>query len=94
SCSLLRRDQDAGALRSWSTWSDGVLTLLPQSDLVALARNLDRDDEPDVLFVRWDKLQQVCGARLTAEPLDPPRYRTDGFPSQEEWERLAELEAS
>ncbi|HEX5756383.1 MAG TPA: hypothetical protein VFY12_08525 [Arenimonas sp.] len=90
SCSLLRRDQDAGALRSWSTWSDGVLTLLPQSDLVALARNLDRDGDPDVLFVSWDKLQQVCAARLTAEPLDPPRYRTDGFPSQEEWERLAE----
>lgn len=90
SCSLLRRDQDAGALRSWSTWSEGVPTLLPRSDLVALARNLDSGGDPDVLFVSWEQLQQVCAARLTPEALDPPRYRTEGFPSQQEWERLAE----
>lgn len=67
---------------SSGTWSEGVPTYLPVTDIVALLK--DVDDEPEVIgFVRWDDLVEHCQSIMQKTDYDPPRYFVDTFPSDE-----------
>ncbi len=71
--------------KSFTNWPAGTETLLPQTDYVVFP---DRGG----LRVAWKDLTQVCGDKLVpAEALYPQRWRTDGDPSDAEFERLESL---
>jgi hypothetical protein len=73
------RDNAGGAF-SWSAWSKGVLTLLPETDQVALNLAPSQDDG-EMIRVPWQALRDVAGDCLVKEPdLDPPRWRTKAWP--------------
>lgn len=65
---------------SYSVWSNGVPTLLPCSDLVALA--VGEGSVPQM--ARWDRLVEVAGHLM--EPIDryPTRYLVSDFPTPDE----------
>lgn len=86
---LLRRNDDAKLL-SYAVWTEGVDTLLPQTDLVIfVAANRKEDDS--LVSVDWDAVQSVAGNLMQPTEYFPPRYRLQSFPQGEQWQRLLEL---
>lgn len=86
--SLLRRGEGPDSLRSWSSWTKDVPTLLPQTDLVILGRPRT-DGKHDMLMVTWSALMQSCGNRMKETGEQPARFMVEEFPSDEEWNVLA-----
>lgn len=79
-----------GGLHSIGTWTQGVPTLLPVTDSVALLR-IGPNDEPagDLVQVPWDRALSVVGHRMKAQEMYPPRYLVEDFPSEAELAELA-----
>jgi len=86
--SLIRRGEGPESLRSWSSWTKDVPTLLPQTDLVILGRPRS-DGKHDMLMVSWDALAQSCGTRMKKTDERPARFMVSEFPSDPEWQVLA-----
>jgi hypothetical protein len=77
------QNKETGALSSYATWTEGVVTLLPHVDEVGFCRVVG--DEGEVLgFVPWDDVVRVMGSVM--EPMDtyPPRWRVTQFPTPEQ----------
>jgi hypothetical protein len=66
-------------------WTEGVLTLLPQADVVIFVRA----DSSVAGSVPWERVREVAGDLM--EPLDmyPKRFRVERFPSPEQLAALA-----
>lgn len=86
--SLIRRGEGPESLRSWSSWTKDVPTMLPQTDLVILGRPRS-DGKHDMLMVTWAALMQSCGSRMKETTECPARFIVQEFPSDEEWQVLA-----
>jgi hypothetical protein len=86
-----RKDQPEQPV-SYTVWTEGVPTSLPETDLLAFnkARN---DGKFDTAFVKWADARRICGVRMTALPEQPPRWRVDSFPSSEEWQELLAVQS-
>lgn len=70
---------------SYTQWPANTETLLPQTDTIVFP---DRSN----LRVAWTDAMKVCGDKLIpAEALHPSRWRTDGDPSDDQFERLESL---
>lgn len=73
------------SLTSYSIWANGVLSLLPESDLVAFAESVEQS-EP--LFVPWNVVRDEVGDLMKPQDMYPERYRIDEFPTAKQLERL------
>lgn len=80
-----------GIFESYSVWTEGVGTLLPATDWVAV--NPDGEAR-DFVRVTWQDLRRTCGARLAPTSDHPPRYLVNSFPDADEWSALNRLAAS
>lgn len=70
------RDAADGLEYSLCVWSEGVETLLPQTERVVLSSH-----GHDCLVLPWDALHAAFGHLMTRVPqLWPARYRVGGFP--------------
>ena len=76
---------DGGPVESWCTWSDGVDTLLPETDLVAMATSAGSG-----VFLPMDEVRSLAGALFEATEEDPPRWRVRSFPPADVWQALRE----
>lgn len=85
---MLFRGKDDGHLRSYGTWSNGVDTLLPVTDMIAFARH-DGGNTRTVV-ARWDVAASIVGSLLEATEHQPVRYRVRSFPDAHQWAALAE----
>jgi hypothetical protein len=75
-------------LRSFATWSRGIVTSLPKTDLLALF-----DPATDrTCLVPWDEVQQATGALLVPEDVYPPRWLVNGFPTEQQLARLTKTD--
>lgn len=83
SYSMLKRQQDGDRIMSWCSWSDGVPSLLPRTDLVALGRPDSAAERP--VMIAWERLESICGRHMQATEHDPPRYKVESFPDSTEW---------
>jgi hypothetical protein len=69
----LRKDE---LVSSFTTWTEGVPTLLPEAAEIALV-----PASREVFRVPWQTALALVGERLRREPdLDPPRWRTGAWP--------------
>jgi hypothetical protein len=80
------RHNASGEIRSFSSWADGVPTLLPVTDQIAFIRE---GEEP--ILVNWQQAEQVIGHLLVPQDLYPQRVRVEEFPSSAELRRLRSL---
>jgi hypothetical protein len=83
----LYRNEDDG-LFSASTWSEGVFTWLPETNLVAFVKDTENDTEM-LGTATWERVKEVLGNKLI--PLDdmlPVRYEVTTFPSELELQNL------
>ncbi|MFP3758187.1 hypothetical protein SB751_30390, partial [Cupriavidus sp. SIMBA_020] len=67
-----------GELFSVSVWSDGVPTLLPETDIVVLYREATRQSA----HVPMAALRDACGDLMTATAHRPVRYEVTAFPDE------------
>jgi hypothetical protein len=73
---------------SYCVWTQGVKTLLPVTDWVALVPS---DEDAEFLRVPWDQVVAKCASLLRATPESPARYLVDSFPTPGEWEALRQV---
>jgi hypothetical protein len=84
---LLGQKNDPTELQSWCSWTEGVPTLLPTTDLIAFVWDLDSARK--TALVSWANAASVVGHYFKGTNEDPPRTRVDEFPNAAE---LAELQ--
>jgi hypothetical protein len=82
-----------GAVSTLSTWGEGITTLLPRTDEIALMTKqyqcaLGRER---ITPVPWQAIEQVVGGRMKPMGLSPERYRVDTFPTPEECRAIREI---
>jgi len=85
---MLRKDSE---VFSYATWTRGVVTLLPETDWVAMIFDFRSGKDMVRKLVRWTDMLQVCGHRLQATIESPIRYLVDSFPDELEWAALPDL---
>lgn len=86
---LVHADPDEGGCEiSLGTWTDGVDTLLPVTDRIALVSPRDGGGA-DVKIVEWQQAAAVCAELMERQPtLYPPRYRVRAFPDDAQLRQL------
>ncbi|MEY4560801.1 MAG: hypothetical protein RLZZ618_78 [Pseudomonadota bacterium] len=84
SATLARAD---GQLTSYSVWTDGVDTLLPQTDLIVFNPKEDAQASGSLL-VPWALAQTIIGPLLQDTGRTPARFRVNGFPDAMQWALL------
>ncbi len=83
-----RRD---GIERSYTMWAERVDSLLPNAELVALCGGPLEGEGRWSALVPWKDVERLAGDCLAIAPeLDPPRYRTKTWPSEDVVKRLRE----
>ena len=80
SCKVLQRPGESAF--TMCSWTEGVSSLLPKTDLVALLRLDGSGKLRESLLLEWDELAEKTGALTLLDAIYPPRYRTGEFPSQ------------
>lgn len=81
--SVVRTDE--GEPFSHSTWTEGVPSMLPYTDRVALVPRGPGGIRRDAAtMVSWQSLGEMAGHHLEDVGCWPPRVRTNGFPSPDE----------
>ncbi|MYN05419.1 hypothetical protein GTP41_25310 [Pseudoduganella sp. DS3] len=73
------------------TWTRGVPSLLPKTDLLCFT---DPASGAPPITVSWDEALPVIGALLQRTDDCPPRYLADGFPNALQLAQLAEYAAA
>lgn len=79
-----------GRTFSMCSWTQTVDSLLPKTDRVALVE-LGADGASNTRLVEWAQVEAHAAGLLEAVEAYPPRYRTLGFPSREQLERMTAL---
>lgn len=78
-----------GDIFTYATWSEGVPSYLPKTDLIALVAEKDGVPSDTLGLVPWHMIALRCPHRLTEVPgWHPLRYQVNSFPSAEEIQDL------
>jgi len=89
-CSLLRR-KDTDEVVSYTVWSDGIVSLLPEADMVYFFRLKGEKDGEIMASASWERVRDVVGPLMTPQGLYPERYRVTDFPSDAQLAALGKL---
>lgn len=81
SCGTMQKD---GELLTWTSWSEGVVALLPQAERIGLSRS-----DGERLLLAWDDVVAIAGPRMQLQAESPPRVLVESFPDAAEWQALA-----
>lgn len=78
------RNTRTGDLASFCTWTRGVDSLLPRTDLVHLI-DLERPDGQKVVAsVSWERVEEIAGDLLEPLGIYPERHRARYFPTEDQ----------
>jgi len=78
------KDEETGKAHSYCVWSQGVETLLPQTEEVYFFVPQGEQEGEVVARARWDQVQQVVSHLMERDGGYPLRYRVKDFPTAEE----------
>lgn len=70
-----------GRIRSYCTWAEGVVTLLPKTDLVAMGARDAAGNVGTAKFLAWDDAVRIGGDLMQEAEGYPVRYLVKAFPS-------------
>lgn len=73
-----------GESYTYTTWTEGVRTLLPAADVVLLVEQpASADEAPQMTWIRWDVVAEVCADECwkVMPEFDPPRILTAEWPT-------------
>ena len=85
------QDPDSGQLRTYTTWTAGITSWLPKTDMIGFAniRDIERGI-CDCCMYDWDQVVQGAGHLLKSLDMYPPWYEVTEFPTDEEFEAIGE----
>jgi hypothetical protein len=72
--------------QSWCSWTEGVESLLPKTDLIAFVRKPSGPRK--TLLVNWSDASEIVAQKMRETSESPTRIQVDEFPSDEEWASL------
>ncbi|MFZ6745559.1 hypothetical protein ACO0LC_20230 [Undibacterium sp. JH2W] len=78
------KNNDTDKLTSLSTWTQGVVSLLPRTDLVAMVTPSGQEGEYTSKILSWQDLHSIAGALLQVVDGYPERFLVTGFPEQDQ----------
>jgi hypothetical protein len=79
--SAAKRSQNT-PITSYCVWSEGVVSLLPKTDVVYFFRPTADDAQGGIVAAcAWETVERELGKLLEPEDLYPPRYRVKAFPT-------------
>lgn len=81
---LIAERQPGGPVRSFSTWTKGAPTWLPETDQVGF---VDMDDK-SCLIADWDRAIAEMGQAVKRLDVYPPRWAVETFPTAEQLQRM------
>jgi hypothetical protein len=84
---VLGQKDDPAELQSWCSWTEGVPSLLPTTDLIAFVWDLQSARK--TALVSWANAAAIVGHYFKSTDEDPSRTRVDDLPNASE---LAELQ--
>ncbi|WP_017904541.1 DUF1444 family protein [Pseudomonas asplenii] len=87
---LYQHSEDDSRTFSMCSWTQSVDSLLPRTDRVVLVEPQEDGSARTQVFA-WDELESKLGGLLKPASVYPPRYRTRGFPSEEQLKALTAL---
>ena len=79
---------DDERIQTWTSWAEGVPTLAPIADVIALKLSTGIS-----LIRRWSDFAALCGPLAVEPNLYPLRYRLTDWPPEAVWEQLQACEA-
>jgi hypothetical protein len=83
------KHKDNGRISSYSVWSEGVETLLPETDDILLLRPDGSSQEVQVLAANhFDRVRQIAGDLMQPLGTYPERYRVLEFPSDDQLKQI------
>jgi hypothetical protein len=83
---LLSPKDHTEQFQSWCSWTEGVESLLPKTDLIAFVRNPTHSRK--TLLVSWSDANAVVAPKMRETSEVPSRIQVDEFPNAEEWAEL------
>lgn len=75
----------SGQVSLYSTWTEGLPTLLPKTDQVAFVRP---EEKGVSVTAPWERVVAVCGGLMSPQRMVPERWKVARFPTAEQRERL------
>jgi hypothetical protein len=88
------KQKDSGRISSYSVWSEGVDTLLPETDDVILLRpDLSSDNVAVVAAGPFHRVREVAGDLMEPIGSYPERYRVREFPSERQLSEIGNRES-
>jgi hypothetical protein len=79
------KNKESGRVTSYSVWSDGVDTLLPETDDLVLLRPQDAGAKVDVVASgSFERVREVAGELMQPVGSYPERYRVEQFPTEQQ----------
>lgn len=79
---------EAGNPRSLCTWTKGVPTWLPKTELIALYN----PEEQSTLLVPWERVLAEVGSSMKSLDCYPPRWAVQSFPTADQLDRMRDSE--
>jgi hypothetical protein len=83
------KNDETGKAHSYCVWSQGVESLLPQTEEVYFFVPQGKERGDVVARASWDRVQQVVGRLMERQDDYPVRYLVKEFPTAEEIALLA-----
>jgi len=87
--SLLVKKDAPNHARSYCTWTKGISSLLPTTDLIAFVWDLETTRK--TALVTWNNVARIAGHYFKPTTEDPPRIRVDAFPTADELVELTKV---
>ena len=84
------RNTRTGELASFCTWTRGVDSLLPRTDLIHFMDTERPEGQNLVASASWQLVEEVVGELLSPLETYPERHRTRSFPGEEQIEAFRE----
>lgn len=81
-------DKEGDNLFSYSVWTAGIESLLPQTERVMFFAPSEGDAEKIVASAPWHKVEKIVGHLMSDVDLYPRRFLVNDFPSAAELEQL------
>jgi hypothetical protein len=78
------RNDETGKCHSYGVWSQGVDTLLPQTDEIYFFVPQGKKAGTVVARAAWERVEQGVGGLLERQGIYPVRYRVRAFPTAEQ----------
>jgi hypothetical protein len=89
--SLYSAPWDRQAVVSGAAWTEGIVSILPRTDMITFVRAPPGPDA-ESLLVRWADVKRICAHLLRKIDEDPDRYRVETFPTGDTWQQLKSVE--